>query len=136
MVVGAWHAVGFWGGAPWVRAPHSCRAGLLRILLLGFVRGRVLGGCGVVGGVSGGLVVNCIVDASIKNVFLLLFWFAAPLGPSFVLPVRSLVGGVGVGGGARAPRGTGVGWAGPSAVRAPVSDVRFVVVCCVLFVDF
>jgi len=30
--------------------------------------------------------------------FLLLFWFAAPLGPSFVLPVRSLVGGVGVGG--------------------------------------
>ena len=46
-------------------------------------------------GVSGGLVVNCIVDASIKNVFLLLFWFAAPLGPSFVLPVRSFVGGGG-----------------------------------------
>ena len=41
------------------------------------------------------MVVNCIVDASIKNVFLLLFWFAAPLGPSFVLPVRSLVGGGG-----------------------------------------
>ena len=54
-------------------------------------------------GVSGGLVVNCIVDASIKNVFLLLFWFAAPLGPSFVLPVRSLVGGGG-GRGARVRR--------------------------------
>ena len=64
----------------------------------------------------------------------LLFWFAAPLGPSFVLPVRSLVGGVGVGGRVCAARR--VGWAGPSAVRAPVSDVRFVVVCCVLFVDF
>ena len=81
------------------------------------------------------MVVNCIVDASIKNVFLLLFWFAAPLGPSFVLPVRSLVGGVGVGGRVCAARHR-VGWAGPSAVRAPVSDVRFVVVCCVLFVDF
>lgn len=91
----------------------------------------LLGGLGVVGG----LVVNCIVDASIKNVFLLLFWFAAPLGPSFVLPVRSLVGGVGVGGRVCAARHR-VGWAGPSAVRAPVSDVRFVVVCCVLFVDF
>ena len=65
-------------------------------------------------GVSGGLVVNCIVDASIKNVFLL-FWFAAPLGPSFVLPVRSLVGGgAGVGGGACAPRGAGS--AGPALV--------------------
>ena len=84
--------------------------------------------------VSGGLVVNCIVDASIKNVFLLLFWFAAPLGPSFVLPVRSFVGGVGVGGRACAARRR-AGWAG-CAVRAPVSDVRFVVVCCVLFVDF
>ena len=85
-------------------------------------------------GVSGGLVVNCIVDASIKKCFLL-FWFAAPLGPSFVLPVRSLVGG-GAGVGGRVCAARRVGWAGPSAVRAPVSDVRFVVVCCVLFVDF
>ena len=81
------------------------------------------------------MVVNCIVDASIKNVFLLLFWFAAPLGPS--CPPRSFVRRGGGGrGGACAPRGTRAGWAGPSAVRAPVSDVRFVVVCCVLFVDF
>ena len=85
-------------------------------------------------GVSGGLVVNCIVDASIKNVFLLLFWFAAPW--ALVCPPRSFVRrGVGVGGCACAARHR-VGWAGPSAVRAPVSDVRFVVVCCVLFVDF
>ena len=45
---GAWHAVGFWGGAPWCPGPLG--------LLLSF-----LGGSGVVGG----LVVNCIVDASI-----------------------------------------------------------------------
>ena len=83
-------------------------------------------------GVSGGLVVNCIVDASIKNVFLLLFWFAAPLGPS--CPPR-WSGGVGVGGACvrRAAQGR---LGRPCAVRAPVSDVRFVVVCCVLFVDF
>ena len=47
-VWGAWHAVGFWGGAPWCPGPLG--------LLLSF-----LGGSGVVGG----LVVNCIVDASI-----------------------------------------------------------------------
>ena len=81
-------------------------------------------------GVSGGLVVNCIVDASIKKCFLL-FWFAAP----WALLSSPFVGGAGVGGCACAARHR-VGWAGPSAVRAPVSDVRFVVVCCVLFVDF
>ena len=43
----------------------------------------------------------------------LLFWFAAPLGPSFVLPVRSLVGGGRGSGGACAPRG---GSAGPALV--------------------
>ena len=43
----------------------------------------------------------------------LLFWFAAPLGPSFVLPVRSLVGGGRGSGGVRAPRG---GPAGPALV--------------------
>ena len=83
-------------------------------------------------GVSGGLVVNCIVDASIKNVFLLLFWFAAPLGPSFVLPV----GRGGGGRGARVRRAAQGRLGRPCAARAPVSDVRFVVVCCVLFVDF
>ena len=54
-----------------------------------------MGGVARLRGVSGGLVVNCIVDASIKNVFLLLFWFAAPLGPSFVLPVGRGGGGRG-----------------------------------------
>ena len=132
--VGAWHAVGFWGGAPWVRGPPSCRAGLLQALLPGFVRGRVLGGlvwCGW--GVSGGLVVNCIVDASIKNVFCC-FGSPPPWGPRLSSPFVRWSGGAGVGGRVCAARR--VGWAGPSAVRAPVSDVRFVVVCCVLFVDF
>ena len=50
----AWHAVGFWGGAPWCPGP--------RPPLLG-------GGLGVVGG----LVVNCIVDASIDIVVVLRF---------------------------------------------------------------
>jgi len=77
------------------------------------------------------LVVNCIVDASIKNVFCC-FGSPPPWGPRLSSP---LVGGVGVGGRVCAARHR-VGWAGPSAVRAPVSDVRFVVVCCVLFVDF
>ena len=59
------------------------------------------------------MVVNCIVDASIKNVFLLLFWFAAPLGPS--CPPRSFVRRGGGGrGGACAPRGAGP--AGPALV--------------------
>ena len=59
-----------------------------------------------------------------------------PLG-ALVCPPRSFVGRGGGGRGGRvcAARHR-VGWAGPSAVRAPVSDVRFVVVCCVLFVDF
>ena len=43
---GAWHAVGFWGGAPWAEHP------LLKKIVWGGV---------------GGLVVNCIVDASIYN---------------------------------------------------------------------
>ena len=47
-VVG-WHAVGVWGSAPWCLLP--CPAGLLS---------RVVGT-----GLVGGLVVNCIVDASI-----------------------------------------------------------------------
>ena len=46
----AWHAVGFWGGAPWCPGP----------------RPPPWGGLGVVGG----LVVNCIVDASIDIVVL------------------------------------------------------------------
>ena len=45
---GAWHAVGFWGGAPWCPGPRALPC-------------LFLGGSGVVGG----LVVNCIVDASI-----------------------------------------------------------------------
>ena len=44
-----WHAVGVWGCAP---------------VWSGFLCGRALVGCGCAGGV-GGLVVNCIVDASI-----------------------------------------------------------------------
>ena len=48
----AWHAVGFWGGAPWCPGPRPPSS-------------RV-GGLGVVGG----LVVNCIVDASIDIVVL------------------------------------------------------------------
>ena len=48
-VWGAWHAVGFWGGAPWCPGP------------LGPPLSFFGGGSGVVGG----LVVNCIVDASI-----------------------------------------------------------------------
>ena len=51
----AWHAVGFWGGAPWCPGPRPPSS-------------RV-GGLGVVGG----LVVNCIVDASIDIVFVLRF---------------------------------------------------------------
>ena len=51
----AWHAVGFWGGAPWCPGPRPP-----------FFVG---GGLGVVGG----LVVNCIVDASIDIVVVLRF---------------------------------------------------------------
>ena len=79
-------------------------------------------------GVVGGLVVNCIVDASIKKVFLLLFWFAAPRrapAPSYFV----WFGGGGWGAGVASARGAPViRW----AVSAPVSVI---VVCCVLFVD-
>ena len=52
-VCGWGHAVGFWGGAPWL---WSCASGLVPPV---FVRGGV--GLARVGG----LVVICIVDASI-----------------------------------------------------------------------
>ena len=104
--VGAWHAVGFWGGAPWVRGPPSCRAGLLQALLPGFVRGRVLGGCGAVSRGGFGRVGCELHSGREHQECFLLFWFAAPLGPSFVLPVRSLVGGGG-GRGARVRRAAG-----------------------------
>ena len=80
------------------------------------------------------MVVNCIVDASIKKCFFVVVLVRRPLGALLSSPFVRWSGGVGVGGRACAARHR-VGWAG-CAVRAPVSDVRFVVVCCVLFVDF
>ena len=104
--VGAWHAVGFWGGAPWVRGPplsgRSPSGSAPRVR-----PGAGFGGSGLVR-LGGFGRVGCELHSGREHqeCFLLLFWFAAPLGPSFVLPVRSLVGGGG-GRGARVRRAAG-----------------------------
>ena len=95
-------------GAPSFVGPVS-----FRLCSPGSSGGGFWGGCGVVVGGFGRVGCELHSGREHQECFLL-FWFAAPLGPSFVLPVRSLVGGVGVGGGACAPRGTGS--AGPALV--------------------
>ncbi len=116
---GAWHAVGFWGGAPWCPGPRALPC-------------LFLGGSGVVGG----LVVNCIVDASIcgrpryrdcaagRPFVCFLVWFVVRRAPVVVRV-------------ARAPQ-----WRGDRRGRAPlvrrgraaVWRAACRVLCCVLFV--
>ena len=83
-MVGGWgHAVGVWGCVPFV----SCFCFLLLVVLLPVVV-VVWGGCGGVGG----LVVNCIVDASIFvlcGVFLLC---ASRPGPAALFVVWWVLG--------------------------------------------
>ena len=79
---GAWHAVGFWGGAPWCPGPRALPCS---------------GGSGVVGG----LVVNCIVDASIcgrpryrdcaagRPFVCFLVWFVVRRAPVLVRAARA-----------------------------------------------
>ena len=85
VVVGGWgHAVGVWGCVPFV----SCFCFLLLVVLLLVFSGGGVGGCGGVGG----LVVNCIVDASIFvlcGVFLLC---ASRLGPAALFVVWWVLG--------------------------------------------
>ena len=105
--------------------------------LLDSVRGVGAGaGCGAVAGGFGRVGCELHSGREHQECFFVVVLVRRPLG-ALVCPPRSFVGRGGWGSGGRvcAARHR-VGWAGPSAVRAPVSDVRFVVVCCVLFVDF
>ena len=107
------------------------RVGLFKICSSGGLSlGGGFGGVGLVcGGVVGGLVVNCIVDASIKKVFCCCYWFVAPRrAPA---PPALSGSGVGVGGRASARGAPVIRW----AVSAPVSVLLLCVVCCSLIFE-